>query len=179
MEAKGNIELIKDSIKKKYDKEIEDINQSAKEETKKLEMEAAKKVNEEVDKIKNSSDTESEKAYSRILNEERLKAKAEFEEEREGFIKKVFSEAMDRARDFARKKEYLEFVKSRAPKESFQVIAGDAFFKEHFDDVEIDENIRGVKFRSKEVLYDLSLDGIMSSKKDILRHEASRILFRR
>ena len=42
----------------------------------------------------------------------------------------------------------------------------------------VDKNIIGIKFKAKEVLYDFSLDGIIASKKDVLRHAVSKILFK-
>lgn len=177
MEVIGNIELIKKSIQKKYEKEIRVIEKETSKEIEALNAEASKQKALQIAKIKTSRDAESRKVYSKILSEQRLNAKKQFEEAREEYIKEIFSEAFEKAKTIAHSNQYIDFVKSQSPSGSFSVTADGDFFKKHFKDVKIDKAIIGMKFQADEVSYDLSLDGILTSKRDVLRHSVSQVLF--
>lgn len=182
MEVIGNIGLIKASIERKYDKEIDEIDKETEKEIELLKDEANKKISLQRARIKTYAESESKKAHSKIVSEGRLKAKKEFEEAREGFIKGVFSEALKKAKMIAHSKRYVDFVKERMPeedgvKEGVKIIGDSEFYKKHFGDVIIDDAIIGVKLMAKDVIYDLSLDGILTSKRELLRHKISKELF--
>ena len=49
--------------------------------------------------------------------------------------------------------------------------------KKYFGDVQVDSSIIGIKFQVDNITYDLSLDGMIESRRDMLRHKVSKSLF--
>ena len=178
MEVIGNIELIKKSIERKYKKGLGELEKETEKEIELLRNEANKKLLLQKAKIKTETESESKKIFSKTISEYQLKAKKEFEEAREEFIKEIFLEALKKAKDIAYSKRYIDFVKEKMPKgEGIKIIGDSNFYSKYFEKVIIDKNITGVKFAAKEVIYDLSLDGILTSKREMLRHSVSKMLF--
>ncbi len=177
MEVIGNVDMIKGFIEKKYQTEIKQLDKETELEIQRLKEEAKKREALHRSKIKTMTDAESRKAYSKIISEEELKAKRDFEEAREALIGNAFSELGERAKDIAHSKRYLDFVKQKMPKSDGMIIADSDFYKKYFGDVQVDSSIIGIKFQVDNITYDLSLDGMIESRRDMLRHKVSKSLF--
>lgn len=177
MEILGNARSIEDSIRQKYEKDINNVQKELDKniELKRKEFEKQKEL--KLADISTATDFEVKKEHSKILSEENLKAKREFESAREILIEKVFKEAEKKAAKIAHSKDYIEFVKKRMP-EDCKIIADSDFFKKHFGNIKVDKNIVGVKGQIGNVIYDFSLDGIINSKRDELRHVITKALFK-
>ena len=178
MEIFGNIETLKGAIEKKYTSEIKKIEKETEKQLAEVDKELKKKLELLRAKIKTETDAEVKKTHSMILSSEKLKAKKEFEEKREELIESVFKEAEKKASKVAHSEEYIDYVKSNMPdKEGLTVIGDAALYEKHFPGIKVDKSIVGIKFESEGVIYDFTLDNMISSKKDVLRQEVSKILF--
>lgn len=179
MEVFGNVDALKKSIEKKYSLKIKDVEKERDKHLAEIDRDIKKELNLLKSKMKNATDSEVKKMYSIVLSEEKLKSKKEFEEKRESLINSVFEEAKKKARKIAHSKEYLSYVDKNMPKgeKGLSIIGDSDFYKKEFPDLKIDENIIGLKFKSSELTYDFTLDNTINSKRDVLRHEISKILF--
>jgi len=177
MEVFGNIEALKEAIEKKYTSKIREVEKEKEKQLNEIDKELKKKLNLLDSRMKTASDAEVKKTHSVILSEEKLKAKKEFEEKREELINKVFKEAEKKSKKIVRSKEYIDYVKSNIPKEKDLKVTGSDALKKHFPKLKVDKNILGLKFESEGIIYDFTLDNMINSKKDVLRHEISKVLF--
>lgn len=178
MQVFGNVEALKKAIEKKYSSMIKDIE---KDKEKQL-ADIAKELKEKLSLLKSHMETETDaevkKTTSMILSSARLNAKKEFEEKREAIIESVFKEAEKRAKEIVHTDEYIDFVKKNMPKAKGLSVIGDSdHYKEPFPDLKVDKDIIGLKFESEGAVYDFTLDNIIASKKDVLRHEVSKVFF--
>jgi vacuolar-type H+-ATPase subunit E/Vma4 len=176
MEVLGNVDKLKKSIETKFDQKIKDIDSERKEQLAIVKKELKKKLELLSVHMKTATDSEAKKTYSMLLSTEKLKAKKKFEEKRESMIQKIFLTAQKKAKKVTQSDEYLEFVNKNKP-ENAQVI-GDSYFKKHFPEIKADDNIIGVKFNAKGIVFDFTLDSMVASKSDLLRHEISQVLFK-
>ena len=179
MEVFGNVDALKGSIEKKYASRIKEIERNRDKELKEI----GKKLGKESELLKSHMKTvtnaEVKKAESMILSEERLKAKKEFEEKREGLIESVFKEADKKIRKIAQSDDYLKFVKENMPKEdNLKVVGGSEYYKQEFPDVVLDYAIAGLKFEIEGITYDFTIQNLIESKKEVLRKKISEALFR-
>ncbi|MBW2989148.1 V-type ATP synthase subunit E [Candidatus Woesearchaeota archaeon] len=178
MEVFGNVDALKESIQKRYSSEIKEIEKDNKKRLDIINRDLKGKLGILSSRTKAISKAEMDKAHSMILSEEKLKAKKEFEEKRESLIGEVFEEAKKKAKDIVHSSRYVNFVrKSMQQKKGFSVIGDSDYYKDFFPELEVDDSIIGLKFMSKSVSYDFTLNNIIASKKDALRQEVSRILF--
>jgi vacuolar-type H+-ATPase subunit E/Vma4 len=178
MEVFGNIEALKGAIEKKYSSKIKEIEKQEEKQLEEIDKELKKKLGLLKSHMKTATDAAVKKTYSMILSSEKLKAKKEFEEKRESLIEAVFEEAKEKAKDIVHTQEYIDYVKKNMPKEKGIVVTGDSdYYQKFFPDIKINKNNVGIRFEAKGVIYDFTLDNIINSKKDILRHEVSKVLF--
>jgi vacuolar-type H+-ATPase subunit E/Vma4 len=178
MEVFGNVEALKKAIEKKYSSMIKDIEKEKETQLVEIDKELKKKLGLLRSHMKTETDAETKKAGSMILSAAKLQAKKEFEEKREAIIESIFDKAKKKAKDVAHSSEYTDFVKKNMPDTKGLSVIGDSdYYSKLFPDLKIDKKIIGVKFEAEGVVYDFTLDSIIASKKDILRHEVSKILF--
>lgn len=178
MEIFGNVEALKGAIEKKYVSKIKEVEKEKGKELKEIEKELTNKLELLRSHMKTATDAEVKKAHSMILSAEKLKAKKEFEEKRESIILSVFKEAEKRAKEIAHTEEYLDFVAKDMPEEKKTAIVGDdKYYKTAYPKMKVRKGIIGLKFESKDVTYDFTLDNLISSKRDVLRQEVSKVLF--
>lgn len=178
MEVFGNVEALKGAIKKKYSAEIKKVEEDRNRQLAEVDKELKKKLELLSSHMKTAIDAEVKKTHSMILSEEKLKAKKEFEEKRESLIEAVFKEAEKKAKKIAHSREYIDFVKENIPKEEGFLIIGDGdYYKKLFPKLEVDKNIIGLRFEAEGLVYDFTLDDIIEAKKDVLRHEVTKVLF--
>tara|TARA_Y100000310_G_C20320671_1_gene640605 strand:- start:54 stop:689 length:636 start_codon:yes stop_codon:yes gene_type:complete len=178
METFGNVEALKGAIEKKYSSKIKEAEKEKSKQLADIDKELKKKLDLLKSHMKTSTEAEVKKTHSMILSGEKLKAKKEFEEKREELIENVFKAADKKAKSIAHSKEYIDFVESNLPGGEFSTIGDSNYYEKAFPNLEIDKDIVGVKFESKGVIYDFTLNNIIASKKDILRHEVSKVLFK-
>ncbi len=181
MEVYGNVDSLKESIGKKYDEDIAELDKQAEKIISDIKAQADKK--KELMKARNKTDTEAEvkKLKSKVISEETLKAKKEFEKSREELIEKVFSEAEKKAKDTAKTKKYADLVKKKMPKKVDSAIVGNVALKKLFKGIKTwktDKTIAGIKFVQGEVVYDFTLDSAIRARKDELREKVAKILFK-
>lgn len=178
MEIFGNIEALKGAIEKKYLAEIKKIEKEKEKQLAEIDKELKKKLALLKSHMKTVTDAEVKKTHLMILSREKMKAKKEFEERREALIDAVFKEAEKKAKEIAHSKEYMDYVKANMPAEENLLVTGDSeHYKNLFPNLKVDKNIVGLKFESKSLVYDFTLDNMIGAKKDILRHEVSKVLF--
>jgi len=178
MEVFGNVEALKKAIEKKYASIIKDAEKEKEKQLAEIDRELKGKLELLRSHMKTEIDAETKKAGSMILSAAKLTSKKEFEEKRESMIESVFEKAMKKAKDIAHSKDYTAFVKKNMPGTKGLSITGDSdYYSKVFPELKVDRNIIGVKFESERLVYDFTLDNIIASKKDILRHEVSKILF--
>lgn len=177
MEIFGNVEALKGAIEKKYSSKIKEIEKEKEKQLGEIDEELKKKLELLRSHMKTIMDAEVNKAYSMILSGEKLKAKKEFEEKREALIDAVFKEAEKKAKSIVHTKEYIDFVNKNMPKEESLVIGDGDYYKKFFPKLKIDKNIMGLRFESEGVIYDFTLDNMIEAKRDVLRHEVSKVLF--
>ncbi|MBU0628242.1 MAG: hypothetical protein KKC75_03565 [Nanoarchaeota archaeon] len=178
MQVFGNIGNLKRAIEKKYS---DKVKQAEKERDKQLE-EIDRELKKKISVMRSHSDTvietDSKRAFLRILSEERLKAKSEFEAKREKLIESVFKEAAKKAKDVAHSKRYAEYVKSNMPDgDGFSLVGDDKYYMEDFPGIAVEKGAIGIRVESEGMIYDFTLDNIIESKKEALREEVSKALF--
>lgn len=178
MEVYGNVEALKKAIERKYSSKIKQIEKDKEKQLAEVDKILKKKLDLLKSHMKTETDSAVKKAHSMILSSEKLKAKKEFEEKREALIDSVFKEAEKKAKKVIKTKEYLDYVKSRQPEEDCEIVGCEESYKNDFADIKIDKNVVGMKFKAEGIAYDFSLDNLIDSKKDILRHEVSKVLFK-
>jgi len=178
MEVFGNVEALKGAIEKKYSSKIRDVEKDRDKQLAEIDKELKKKLELLKSRMKTTTGAAIKKTHSMILSSEKLKAKKEFEEKREALIESVFAKAEKKAKTVAHSKEYLDFVKKSVPKDNNLSVIGDSdYYKKDFPKLKIDKKIVGLRFESEDIIYDFTLDNLIASKKDVLRHEVSKILF--
>jgi len=177
MEVYGNVDALKGAIEKKYSSKIKAVEKEKEKQLVDIGKELKKKIEVLKLQMKTMTDAESKKAYSMILSGEKLKAKKEFEEKRESLIEAVFKEAMKRAKKVAHSDDYMEYVKKNMPDGGLQVVGDSDYYKKEFPGLNVDDSIVGMKFMSDDLIYDVTVDNMITSKKDVLRQEVSKILF--
>jgi vacuolar-type H+-ATPase subunit E/Vma4 len=178
METFGNMESMKSAIEKKYSSKIKEIEKERDAQLAGINKQLSKELELIRSHMQTEIEAEANKMHSMVLSSEKLKAKKEFEEKREALLDKVFIEAIKKAYQVAHTKDYVAYVKKNMPKGASFVVKGDSpYFKKAFHKLKIDKKIVGIRFESADIVYDFTLDNIISSKKDILRQEVSRILF--
>jgi vacuolar-type H+-ATPase subunit E/Vma4 len=176
MQIYGNIQALKKGIEEKYAKEIRDIDKDITSQIREINKETDKKVNLMKADQKTVREEEVRKTKSRVMNEEKLKAKKAFEEAREKMIDSVFKDAEKKLGKKANEKAYIDLVKKKIPKDA-QAIVGDAVLKKHFSNAKMDKTVIGVKFKSENIIYDFSLNGLLESRKEHLRSVITKSLW--
>ncbi len=178
MEIFGNIEALKGSIEKRYSMDIKNVEKDKEKQLREIDKELKGKLELLRANMKTETDAEVRKVHSMILSEEKLKAKKEFEEKRESLINAVFKDAEKQAKKIVHSKVYVDYIKKDMPKQKgFSMIGDGAYYKKFFPKIKVSKGIVGVKFESEGLVYDFTLNNIITSKKDILRHEVSKTLF--
>lgn len=183
MEVFGNIEALKRAIEKRYENEIKALEEETDKKIQELKKEAEKEIALDKSRIDTLKAAAEKKAYSKVMSEEKLNAKKEFEQKREELINKVFEIAEKEAKKVTRSKEYIAFIKKNIPKVSdkkIEATADSAIYKKCLPSkikIKIDKNITGIKLREGNITYDLTIDEAIRSKKEVLRHKISTILF--
>lgn len=180
MQVYGNISSLKKSIERKYSSQIKAIDKETEKEIEKIKRETEKQIALLKTKMKTSAELEAKKIDSKVMSEVTLKAKRDFEKKREELINKVFDKAHAKAKKVAHSKEYIDYVKKKLPEEEAEAIGDSAYYKKFFPAIKlkIDKNIIGLKFSSANIIYDFTLDSILNSEKDNLRHTISKVLFK-
>lgn len=178
MKVYGSIDALKKGIQKKYNEKIREIEKGTDEGVKRLEAGTMKEI--EIIRAEAAVQTAAEAnvAKARTLNEEKLKAKMEFENERERMIVSVFEEIQKRKEKIATGKEYIGYVKSEIPKgEKLECVGGSREYKKHFRDLKLDGKIVGMLFKSKNTIYDFTIDKMIESENEKLRKVVIERLF--
>lgn len=178
MKAYGNIDALKKSIQKNYDEKIKEVEERTAEGLKHMEGEARERLEIMRAEAAVQLATEANVAKARTLNEEKLKAKMEFENEREKMINSIFEEIEKRKDKIAAGKEYIDHVKSRLPEgEKLEAVGGSPAYKSHFKDLKMDRGITGLLFKSEYTIYDFTIEKMVESERDRLRETAIKSLF--
>ena len=179
MKVYGDIKKIEASIEKHYAEELRPLKQEADKRIAEIKNENSERLNLLKAEKKSRAEADAKLAYARLVNEQKLKAKRIFEETREALVNGVFCEVMKQAAKKAHTKHYLAYVKSFIPKTSEKLIAtGDSdYYKALFKDIKVDKSITGVKFEAGNVIYNLTFDAMLSSKKEQIRDIVIRALF--
>lgn len=179
MKIYGDIEALKSSIEKKYGQKIGEVERATDKKIEGMRKEADEKIALKKAHISTLTESEVRKEYSKILSEEELKARNEFEKKRDSMIKKIFGDAKKGAKKKAHNKKYISHLKANMPKgKGFSVVADSkAAYKTVSDNIKVDKSIAGVKFVSEDLSYDFTLDGAIDAKREQLRHAIIKALF--
>jgi len=170
VEVYGNMEYIKSEIEKRFS---DYINAVEKEAAARLEM-LRKETDERLEviraQIQNKADEEAKMARARLVNGQKLNAKRAFEEKREKLINIVLERVRQTALKKVHSKQYLDFVNEQIPEgEAVESIGDSDYYKRIFPKLTIDNSIVGIKFRTSDITYDLTIDGAIKSKHDKIR----------
>jgi len=183
MQIYGDITKLKSAIERKYSGEIAKVEKETNNTIREIKAELQKKLEIKKLRAKTATETEEKKAYSKIMSEEKLKAKKEFEQIREELINKVFEEAENMVKEKAKGKRYIEFVRKFVAKyisgKNAEMVTDSDIYKKHFPKFKtrINKNIVGVRFELNRIVYDLTLDAAIRSKKEQIRQKISKALF--
>ena len=180
MEVYGDVKNLENSIKSRYEEDLKPLKKEADQridEIKKATDERLKIMRAQ-DKIK--AEEESKLVYARLVNEEKLKAKREFEETREALVEDVFNEVMKKAGKKAHTKEFLKFIKTSIPKtkEKISAVGDSDYYSSLFKNLKVDKSMVGVKFEVENLIYNFTFDEMMNSKKEQLREAVITALFK-
>lgn len=180
MQVYGNKEPLMAEIKRRYNKGIEEIEKDTLKEINEIKSEAVAKITNLREKAELVNDSETKKLHSKIISEEKLEAKKEFEEKREKIIEKVFHHTKHEAEKIAHSDDYIKFVEKSVPKkiiEEGEIFGDSDYYKKRFPELKIKKGITGIQIKTENVLYDLSVDSAIEAKKEQLRDSISKILF--
>ncbi len=178
MKVLGNINALKKSIEQTYSDKIKAIDNETKEKVAEINSKAKKEMDEKVSKMQLDTESEVSKTYSRLISEETMTVKKQYEEKREAYINEIFDEAEKQAATIAHSDGYLKLVKSKAPKGKFDIVADSTYYEKEFSGLKTSKEFHGLKFVSAEVTYDFSIESSIASKRDVLRHIINEKLFK-
>ncbi|MBN2127120.1 MAG: hypothetical protein JW703_01875 [Candidatus Diapherotrites archaeon] len=175
MELHGSINGLKEAIQKDYAEKIEEINREKNAQINEL----RKKFKEESilleDELQQNQELKLKELKTRVLNEQKLAAKHEFEKAREEIIQKVMTEIKQDFSKIMKSKEYLEFAKKSIPENA--VVYGNPFFKNDFQNLKAEKDLMGLRFEKENIIYDLSLDALFEAKEFLIREKIANILW--
>lgn len=180
MKSFGNLEALEEAIKKKYDEEIDKIRDETNKQAKKIRKDTKEEISKILTRAREEAEIEAKREAARVLSEEKLNAKKEFEATREKAIEKAFKELERRSKEIVHSETYLEFLKRQVKgidMDKFLVVADSDYYKRIFPKYKKDPSISGVKLVSHKVTYDFTLESMIEANKEKLRLEMSKILF--
>jgi len=180
MQVYGNTEGLKKEIEQKYEAQIKEIMSKAQSEVNAIIKEADEKAEMIIEQAKTDAESASREAMQRVLNEEKLKAKREFEEAREKLILEVIEKVKRKAKEVSKSNEYLAFLKANVPKEKNAVVFGgsEASYKKVFPKMKADKTIVGVKITAEDVVYDFTLENMINSNEEVVRRTITTEMFK-
>ncbi len=178
MKVLGNINTLKKSIEKTYSDKIKAIDNETKEKIAEINSKAKKQMDERISKMQLDTESEVSKTYSRLISEETMIVKKQYEEKREAYINEIFDESEKQATTIAHSEAYLKLVKDKAPTGKFNIMADSTYYEKEFSGLKICKGFYGIKFVSDEVTYDFSIESSIASKRDILRRIINEKLFK-
>ncbi len=174
----GNKRYIKDSIKEHYLQKLKEFQQAIQEKEKEIQRNTAEKIkrirNEYLQKMKKELET----VKASTLNEEKLKAKREYEELREELIEKVIAELRKKFEEISKSKEYAKLVKKNMPKTYNFAIVGNEKLKKLLKKAKLDKSIKGVKFITEDAEIDFSLERMLEAKIENIREVIAKELWK-
>jgi len=179
MKVFGDIEGLKKEISNTFELQVKETEEETEKQVKALNSEAEKKAEAIMEQAKTDCEALAREAKQRVLNEEKLKAKKNFEESRERLIMKVIEEAKNEISKKAKSKEYLDFLKANKPNENaVQTLGSEASYKAIFPQMKADKNLRGVKVITSDAVYDLTLDNLLQVNEELVRRTITQNIFR-
>jgi hypothetical protein len=173
MQVFGDARKLKDSLRKEYGRKIGEARASARKEISLIGSEE-KRRNEGL-RQQMLSEIESMKMEAKAvtLNEEKLNAKRSFEESRERMVEELLSDIRKELPVKMKEKEFLSFLSKNAPK-NYDAAVGHSHFKGKFRRFKVDNEVLGVRFRTENMLIDLSLNGLLEARSDRIREKIIR-----
>jgi vacuolar-type H+-ATPase subunit E/Vma4 len=142
------------------------------------EKEAIEKHKTGLAKIQREIENEKKRAYSSELAAERLNARKDYANKREGLIGSVFEMAEKRARDVLLDWNYIKAIKDFVDKTKVtEMTGGYEEYKGTFPLIGIDPKLNGIIVRKEGTLYDFTYSTFIESKRLELRHKIGGLLF--
>jgi hypothetical protein len=175
MELHGNINGLKEAIQKDYDEKIEEINKEKNIKINELKKIFNNELNELENELQQNQELKLKEIKTRVLNEQKLAAKYEFEKAREELIQTVMSEIKQDFSKIMKSKKYLDFAKKSIPANA--IIYGNPFFKQEFQNLKIEKDLIGLRFEQENIIYDLSLNALFEAKEFSIREKIAGILW--
>ncbi len=177
MTVLGNVDKFKKRLEKVYERKLKDYKGLALKEEQQLrhDFETGKNAIDLNTKI--AIERESKLEVRRIINKEKFRAKQIYEQKREEIISEVFSQALERAGDFVKSKDYIKYVKSCIPNKTGIVVKADSKDYDIKYNVKVKKGIIGIKAIDGRVIYDFTVQGLIDAKFESLRLMVDKELF--
>lgn len=170
METIGDIEELKKKIEEQYQKQITETEASTQKEVQNIAAQTQEKISLIEEQAQTDAKEAAKEAKQRVFNEQKLKAKKEFEFAREKIVQKVLEEVKKQAPKIALSNEYIGFAKKNAPKGTKITVFGNSpKYKKHFSKMIFDKSITGLRFESENIVHDMSVDKIIEANEDAIR----------
>jgi vacuolar-type H+-ATPase subunit E/Vma4 len=178
MELYGSPEGLKREIESKYKKEISKVQDSAETRAREIISDAKKSAEEIIEQAKTDAQVAAREAKQRVLNEEKLKAKKEYEIHREKLIRKVFEKIDAEIPRISKSREYLAFLKRNAIKNgTISALGSRLEYKKIFPKMTLNKTINGVKVFSSEAVYDYTLESMLRTQEENVREIVVKKIF--
>ncbi|MCD4740698.1 V-type proton ATPase subunit E [archaeon] len=180
MQVYGKAEDLKEFIQKKYDSEIDEVKKQQEQKSAEIKEETSRQIDTLTHKIAAQTHKEVAQAKSKTLSEEKLNAKKQFEQSREELINYIFSEVENGLPSLAHSKRYTTYLTKKTKTldtKHFKVLADSDYYKKMFSKHTKSDAI-GIKLTSGDIIYDFTLSTAFQANKELLRREASKVLFR-
>lgn len=173
MEVVGDINEFKDSIRKDFEDRIRHVDADSKEEIIRIENENEERLDGLRQQLKAEIARKAEEMKAITLNEQKLEAKSTFEETREKMVQELLSDIEKELPKKMKQKDFLDFLSKHSPK-TYKSALGHSHFKGKFRNLKVDNSVFGVRFRTENMLIDLSLNGLLEAKAESNREKIIR-----
>ncbi|MBR9699533.1 hypothetical protein GOV09_03710 [Candidatus Woesearchaeota archaeon] len=175
MNTAGNLELLREELKKHYQKLLDDF------EKEQLELFTKDRLSIDSDhdialrKKESEMINEEKKVYTSTMADEVLHAKKEYEQKREDLLIEAFKQAEERSGQVLKNPEYIERVKRSSGEGKVR-----GTFEEYrglFPDIQIDTSINGITIEKDTLTLDFTFTRFLEAQKQELRNKIARRLF--
>ncbi|MCK4327162.1 MAG: hypothetical protein KAW41_01660 [Candidatus Diapherotrites archaeon] len=179
MKVVGDLRGLEKAVKQRYRSDAKSLESEARARTKKIRDWQSEQVKEIKRSRKARLESVRETAKRRVVNEARMKARMEYQREKEKHIASVVAEARKGLKKLSESEEYMSYVKRHLPKvKGYTAYCGSPKYKDIFGDkMKPDKAITGVKIVAGDTAYDFTLDSLMDSRISEVKMAASKALF--
>ena len=179
MKVVGDLRGLNKAVRQRYRSDVKSLEKEAAARIKKVREWKSGQVKGIKQSRKARLESIHETAKRRVVNEARMKARIEYQREKEKCIAGVVGEAEKGLKRLSESPEYISYVKRHLPKvRSYVAYCGSNAYKDIFGSkAKLDKSIDGVKIVAGETTYDFTLGSLMESRSSEVKMAASTALF--